>query len=113
MTWRNARCCRRLGRFAETPNRMNGGSHGTDNDQRNIYRSDEAGTGSCRLQPDQRRRVAVEFHFGPSYWAVDPAQRKQLADLGVEILEYVPDDTYVCRYLPQDLGAIRALPFVS
>ena len=42
-----------------------------------------------------------------------PAQRKQLADLGVEILEYVPDDTYMCRYLPQDLGAIRALPFVS
>jgi hypothetical protein len=36
-----------------------------------------------------------------------------LADLGVEILEYVPDDTYMCRYLPQDLGAIRALPFVS
>jgi serine protease AprX len=41
------------------------------------------------------------------------AQRQQLADLGVEIHEYVPEDTYVCRYLPEDLGPIRALPFVS
>jgi serine protease AprX len=42
-----------------------------------------------------------------------PAQRQQLADLGVEILEYVPDDTYVCRYLPADLSKIRTLPFVE
>jgi serine protease AprX len=41
------------------------------------------------------------------------AQRQQLTDLGVEILEYVPEDTYVCRYLPADLSNIRALPFVA
>ena len=41
------------------------------------------------------------------------AQRQQLTNLGVEIHEYVPEDTYVCRYLPEDLGPIRALPFVS
>lgn len=42
-----------------------------------------------------------------------PIDRQKLADLGAEILEYVPEDTYICRYLPQDLSVIRALPFVS
>jgi hypothetical protein len=41
------------------------------------------------------------------------AQRRQLADLQVEILEYVPEDTYVCRYVPDDLNKIRILPFVT
>ena len=41
------------------------------------------------------------------------AQRTQLQGLGAEILEYVPEDTYICRYRPTDLGPIRALPFVS
>jgi serine protease AprX len=30
----------------------------------------------------------------------------------VEILEYVSINTYLCRYEPEDLDAIRALPFV-
>jgi serine protease AprX len=41
------------------------------------------------------------------------AQRQQLADLGVQILEHVPEDTYVCRYLPADLSSLRGLPFVA
>jgi serine protease AprX len=44
---------------------------------------------------------------------VAAAQRQQLADLGVEILEYAPEDTYICRYMPADLSKIRALPFVA
>jgi hypothetical protein len=32
---------------------------------------------------------------------------------GVEILEYAPEDTYICRYVPADLSKIRALPFVA
>jgi serine protease AprX len=40
-------------------------------------------------------------------------QRAQLAGMGAEILEYVPDDTYVCHYTPSDLAGIRALPFVA
>jgi serine protease AprX len=39
-------------------------------------------------------------------------QTAQLSALGVEIQEYVPDNTYMCRYKPSDLDAIRALPFV-
>ena len=39
-------------------------------------------------------------------------QKQELARLGVEIQEYVPENTYLCRYGPSDLEAIRALPFV-
>jgi serine protease AprX len=41
------------------------------------------------------------------------AQKDQLAGLGVEIHEYVPEQTYLCGYRPADLDAIRALPFVT
>jgi len=40
-------------------------------------------------------------------------ERKQLADLGAEILEYVPEQTYICRYKPEDLNRLRALPFIT
>ena len=41
------------------------------------------------------------------------AQKDELAGLGVEILEYVPELTYLCGYRPTDLDAIRALPYVT
>ncbi|HWI74798.1 MAG TPA: S8 family serine peptidase [Baekduia sp.] len=44
---------------------------------------------------------------------LDADQQEQLAGLGAEIQEYVPDDTYVARYQPADLQPIRDLPFVS
>ena len=31
----------------------------------------------------------------------------------MQLLEYVPDDTYVCRYDPVDLAPVRGLPFVT
>lgn len=40
-------------------------------------------------------------------------QRSELEELEVEILEYVPEETYICRYAPSDLDAIRALPYVE
>jgi hypothetical protein len=43
---------------------------------------------------------------------LDEDQKTQLADLGVVIQEYVPDDTYLCTYEPADLSRIRALDFV-
>jgi hypothetical protein len=39
-------------------------------------------------------------------------QKDELARLGVEPQEYVPENAYLCRYQPSDLDAIRALPFV-
>src|SRR5260370_5144337 len=41
------------------------------------------------------------------------AQRKELEGLGVVILEYVPESTYICQYFPADLNRIRALPYVA
>lgn len=40
------------------------------------------------------------------------AQKEQLRQLGVRIIEYVPDDTYIAYYSPADLSAVRNLPFV-
>ncbi|GDY33538.1 S8 family serine peptidase [Gandjariella thermophila] len=39
-------------------------------------------------------------------------QRTRLTELGVDIHQYVPENTYRCGYRPADLDAIRALPFV-
>jgi hypothetical protein len=44
---------------------------------------------------------------------LDAAQKKGLADLGVKILEYVPESTYIAHYVPEDLAKIRALPYVA
>ncbi|KVO03870.1 S8 family serine peptidase [Burkholderia ubonensis] len=41
------------------------------------------------------------------------AQRDELAHLGAAILQYVPEDTYICHYPPTDLTSIRALPYVE
>jgi len=41
------------------------------------------------------------------------AQKAHLAQLGVELLEHVPENTYICRYNGSDLGQIRSLPFVA
>ena len=41
------------------------------------------------------------------------AQKDELQALGATILEYVPNNTYLCSYPPADLGPIRALPYVE
>ncbi|HEY6039526.1 MAG TPA: hypothetical protein VIV58_34840 [Kofleriaceae bacterium] len=40
-------------------------------------------------------------------------QKAQLERLGVEIIEYVPDDTYLCRFDVGELNQVRALEFVT
>ena len=44
---------------------------------------------------------------------LDRAKKEELANLGATILEYVPDNTYLCWYEPSDLGPILALPYVT
>ena len=44
---------------------------------------------------------------------LDKAQRDELTARGATILEYVPENTYVCRYEPANLAPIRTLPFVT
>jgi serine protease AprX len=40
-------------------------------------------------------------------------EKRRLAEAGASILEYVPQDTYLCHFPPNDLGRVRGLPFVS
>lgn len=40
------------------------------------------------------------------------AEKGVLADHQVEIQEYVAEKTFLCRYEPDDLEALRLLPFV-
>lgn len=40
-------------------------------------------------------------------------QKEELAKKDVQILEYVPDDTYLCWYKGTDLAGIRSLPFIT
>jgi subtilisin family serine protease len=43
---------------------------------------------------------------------LSPAQLGELEGLGVKVLEFVPEDTYLASFKPTDLAAVRALPFV-
>ncbi len=40
-------------------------------------------------------------------------EQSQLQAAGATILEYVPEQTYLCRFTASDLNSIRRLPFVS
>jgi serine protease AprX len=44
---------------------------------------------------------------------LNQAQQNEMARLGATVLEYVPENTYICRFPSSDLSTIRALPFVS
>ncbi|ETN47031.1 uncharacterized protein HMPREF1541_01221 [Cyphellophora europaea CBS 101466] len=41
------------------------------------------------------------------------AQKQALADNNVAVLEYIANNSYICRYEPRDLGAVRNLDFVA
>lgn len=41
------------------------------------------------------------------------AERDELVSKGASILEYVPENTYLCRFEQTDLGEIRSLPYVT
>ncbi|HEY0525932.1 MAG TPA: S8 family serine peptidase [Stellaceae bacterium] len=44
---------------------------------------------------------------------LDAAKRKALTDAGCELLEFVPQNTYVAKFPGTDLTAVRKLPFVT
>lgn len=52
------------------------------------------------------------FIYIQGHHDLDIEEKRQLAALHVEIQEYVAEYTYLCRYTPEDLERIRALPFV-
>ncbi|GET39890.1 hypothetical protein [Microseira wollei] len=44
---------------------------------------------------------------------LSPTQESELSSLGLEILEYHPENAYVCRFPPASLAAVQALPYVE
>ena len=44
---------------------------------------------------------------------LDRAQKAELSNKGVAILEYVPEETYLCYFKQTNLNEIRALPYVA
>lgn len=40
-------------------------------------------------------------------------QKDVVKELGVQIQEYVAENTYLCRYLPEELEELRQLSFVN
>ena len=52
------------------------------------------------------------FIYIQGYHDLDIEEKKDLAKLKVEIQEYVAEHTYLCRYTPEDLERLQALPFV-
>ncbi|KAH0342940.1 hypothetical protein KCU83_g9099, partial [Aureobasidium melanogenum] len=52
------------------------------------------------------------FIYIQGYDDLEIEQKLQLAEMHVEIQEYIAQYTYLCRYMPEDLEKIRSLPFV-
>lgn len=44
---------------------------------------------------------------------LDANEKQELKQLKVEILEYVAEHTYLCRYLPKNLEPLRAKLYVQ
>ncbi|MDJ0798859.1 MAG: S8 family serine peptidase [Calothrix sp. MO_167.B12] len=80
---------------------------------------------SISIDPNTQR-IAIGFNSlmsadssGSNYILVQTSaplnrdQKNQLVNLNAQILEYVPENTYICRYTSSDLDAVRNLPFVE
>lgn len=77
------------------------------------------------LDPTQQRDEIQRFHLASptadtsnyiliqTNQPLNRTQKSELEQLEIEILEYVPELTYICRYAPSDLNVIRALPYVE
>jgi len=65
------------------------------------------------------RRVSTNEHRDTRYLLLqvraelDARQRAELEQLGVEVMQFVPDDTYLCRFDVGELRQVRALDFVT
>lgn len=64
--------------------------------------------------PDLVSRNAKDsnFIYIQGYHDLDTEEKQQLAEMDVEIQEYVAEYTYLCHYTPEDLERVRALSFV-
>lgn len=53
------------------------------------------------------------FIYVQGFHDLTTEEKQQLAQLHVEIAEYVSEHTYLCRYEPDDIKRLQELPFVK
>jgi hypothetical protein len=69
------------------------------------------------LDPEDTANVSKDakdfnFIYVQGHNDLQVEEKQKLAELKVEIQEYVAEYTYLCRYKPEDLEKIRKLSFV-
>src|SRR5688572_15777655 len=57
-------------------------------------------------------RIGTGLHLIQVEGRLQPEQRRQLREMGVELLRYVPDDAFVARFNGAAVDAVEALEFV-
>ncbi|KAI1323312.1 subtilisin-like protein [Xylariaceae sp. FL0255] len=70
------------------------------------------------IDPDADHHVSTDakhsdFIYVQGHNDLSIKEKQDLAELGVDIQEYVAEYTYLCYYKPADLDKVRALPFVK
>lgn len=70
------------------------------------------------INPEAKSNVSPNakdsnFIYIQGYHDLEIAEKQHLAQMDVEIQEYIAEFTYLCRYTPEDLEPIRKLPFVK
>lgn len=75
---------------------------------------DPAAAGVRRLGAGEDENASKsKFILVQSKEPLKKAQKQALADANVAIKEYVSENTYLCRYEPEDIAPVRALDFVD
>src|SRR5690349_65962 len=69
----------------------------------------EAGPRGSAVIPENRAGLYLVQFRGP----LDGAARSALRNVGIELLRSVPEDTYVVRLEPREVGLVQTLPFVE
>ena len=72
------------------------------------YRGIDAATDAFVLQQGDTRYLLLQVRS-----ELDAEQRAELEQLGVELVQFVPDDTYLCRFDVGELDRVRSLEFVT
>jgi serine protease AprX len=66
----------------------------------------------CKHEPDPPIGNPSRYLLIQVDHPLDRAAKSRLEEVNAHVLEYVPEQTYLCRYLPADLRPLLTLPFV-
>ena len=90
-----------------------GGKNGEDYDKRRVDRSGDAWSELAALALSTTDASNSNYALVQVRGPLGDDEKAQLKAAGYQLLEYVPENTYVVRFPGDDLSAVRALPFVT